>query len=498
MIKSSILIYLVSTLLLAGTIPVSFQVNMKNQMYKGKFDLLKDSLFIQGDFQVAAGDTGNWSGRKFRLSDPDNDSIYTATVSFPLTSAGTVFHFNFVKNGTAKENALPRSFTLSGSGTQVLPVCYFSNDSLVPQSVSNTFIFTADMREFYGYGKGFFDPSKDSLLITGLDLNGNGTIISGKRKMSEITSPVHRFRTSVTVKGYFGDSTAWKFKAYPDIDFANAGWESGADRWVVYGQDGSTISVPEIVPNLTCFGTLTADVYVEFNCDMSNQPINRYTNTAINTDSIKFVGIMGSNTTLGSWGGKWTLEDTVGRWRGTSKMKTLTDKPARDKIYRTTILFPKNTPMGDVSYKYGVYYPGVETVNGGVAYLNNEGPDSLSHKFFLLNALTITCNTRFGYYTDYVIHEKTPVTAHEFQLDQNYPNPFNPSTTIQVTLPYDGEASLKIYDVMGREVATLFDGMQKKGNFRIVFTAGNMASGVYFYSLRTHSGTVTKKMMYLK
>ncbi len=84
------------------------------------------------------------------------------------------------------------------------------------------------------------------------------------------------------------------------------------------------------------------------------------------------------------------------------------------------------------------------------------------------------------------------------ELSQNYPNPFNPTTSINFGLPENGDVSLKIYDMLGREVAVLFDGVKKQGYHSITFDASALASGVYIYRLNTNTGAITKKMTLLK
>ncbi len=86
----------------------------------------------------------------------------------------------------------------------------------------------------------------------------------------------------------------------------------------------------------------------------------------------------------------------------------------------------------------------------------------------------------------------------EFALHQNYPNPFNPSTTINYQIPTAGIISLKVYDVLGREVTNLVNEEKPAGTYNITFNAGNFASGVYFYQLKAGNFVSTKKLVLMK
>ncbi|HZW40363.1 MAG TPA: T9SS type A sorting domain-containing protein [Ignavibacteriaceae bacterium] len=86
----------------------------------------------------------------------------------------------------------------------------------------------------------------------------------------------------------------------------------------------------------------------------------------------------------------------------------------------------------------------------------------------------------------------------EFLLVQNYPNPFNPTTTISYSLPSNGFTTLKVYDMLGNEVATLVNEDKQFGNYVVEFNASNLSSGVYFYSLTSGSFTMNKKMILMK
>ncbi len=85
-----------------------------------------------------------------------------------------------------------------------------------------------------------------------------------------------------------------------------------------------------------------------------------------------------------------------------------------------------------------------------------------------------------------------------FRLAQNYPNPFNPTTTIGYDLPSASQVSLKVYDVVGREVATLVNEAQAAGEHTATFNGANLASGIYFYRLQAGNFVQTRKMLLVK
>ena len=85
-----------------------------------------------------------------------------------------------------------------------------------------------------------------------------------------------------------------------------------------------------------------------------------------------------------------------------------------------------------------------------------------------------------------------------FSLSQNYPNPFNPSTKINFSIPQQSQVTLKIYDVLGKEVMTLVNDVKTAGNYEVEFNASNFASGAYFYKIQAGQFTDIKRMMLIK
>jgi hypothetical protein len=88
--------------------------------------------------------------------------------------------------------------------------------------------------------------------------------------------------------------------------------------------------------------------------------------------------------------------------------------------------------------------------------------------------------------------------VYDFALEQNYPNPFNPTTMITFTLPYSSNVKLVISDILGKEVATLVDENLPAGRHTKLFNADQLSSGIYFYTLVTNNGKLSKKMLLMK
>ncbi len=85
-----------------------------------------------------------------------------------------------------------------------------------------------------------------------------------------------------------------------------------------------------------------------------------------------------------------------------------------------------------------------------------------------------------------------------YSLLQNYPNPFNPSTKIEFSLPAKQAVSLKIFNLLGQEIATLVNREMNEGNYNINFDASGLSSGIYLYQLKAGNYVQTKKMTLLK
>jgi uncharacterized protein YaiE (UPF0345 family) len=117
----------------------------------------------------------------------------------------------------------------------------------------------------------------------------------------------------------------------------------------------------------------------------------------------------------------------------------------------------------------------------------------------LANLRTAFANARskYNFILTSVNDNKNPL-PYKFELAQNYPNPFNPSTTIKFSVPSESHVTLKIYDMLGREVRTLLNEEKAPGTYSVNFIVGNLPSGVYLYKLTAGNYSEAKKLVLLK
>lgn len=119
-----------------------------------------------------------------------------------------------------------------------------------------------------------------------------------------------------------------------------------------------------------------------------------------------------------------------------------------------------------------------------------------------VSGVTNQARTGFWYLAGAVVftsvEESNSEIPAELRLEHNYPNPFNPSTTINFALPADIDVRLVVYNMLGREVATLIDEKKAAGTYKVNFDAGNLASGVYLYQLEAGNQLKTHKMTLVK
>jgi hypothetical protein len=97
-----------------------------------------------------------------------------------------------------------------------------------------------------------------------------------------------------------------------------------------------------------------------------------------------------------------------------------------------------------------------------------------------------------------VNRKQTPKNPASYYLGQNFPNPFNPSTTINYSLAEHGLITIKVYNLIGKEMATLVNEEKPAGNYSVKFDGSSLSSGIYFYTMKAGDFTQTKKFILVK
>ncbi|MFZ1518072.1 MAG: T9SS type A sorting domain-containing protein [Ignavibacteriaceae bacterium] len=169
--------------------------------------------------------------------------------------------------------------------------------------------------------------------------------------------------------------------------------------------------------------------------------------------------------------------DVISETRGIAGAPSVTDKPCA--MHRTL-------PAGNKIFFASYWNIAVNTTETNYNWLGftNESP---AYQALLWFGITISDVKQVGSGVPEV-----------YNLSQNYPNPFNPTTTINFSIPKASNVVLKIYDVLGREVATLLNDDRAAGNYEVNFDASKLASGLYVYTINAGDFTSTKKMMLMK
>jgi xylan 1,4-beta-xylosidase len=119
---------------------------------------------------------------------------------------------------------------------------------------------------------------------------------------------------------------------------------------------------------------------------------------------------------------------------------------------------------------------------------------SVTNKLFMLQSFYFT-----GTVTTTGVHGfQGSNIPKKFNLEQNYPNPFNPATRIEYSVPVNSNVTVKVYDILGNQVATLFEGSRQPGNYVVSFNGSELSSGVYLYQMKSNNFIETKKLILLK
>jgi hypothetical protein len=483
---------------------VHFTVNMAQQVNLENFDPAEDFVWVRGNFN----DWGTADQMQAAYTN-EVDTIlyeYTWTTTAPDTVAtgtiGSNFVYKFYHNGNDAENYENdpnRELAWdTESSTLEAEEDWFNRTEYV--EVQNTSIrFGVDM--FVQIAAGNFDPEDtDQWVGVPGGFNGWTTDANKLTEFDDGNQQTRLYTTVITANFTIGASSAYKFfiKGPEGVD----NWESpastgGGDRtFTVTGEetDQTGDEIPDLILADVYFNDETADdiflspATITINVDMNDaksgvtQDAPRDFDAA--TDSVYVAGPWNSWLNPGGDGGQ--------DWTPLADYKMADDDG--NLIYSWSDEFPIGTSR-NFKYKFGYIGPGITNLDnetdGGVdpiQRLDGNGPHEINAVFGALSNIEDVSGA---------------TVPEEFVLEQNYPNPFNPTTTIRFTVANPTELSLVIYNSLGQKVKTLYQGQVNAGVKQITWDATNesglrVASGMYFYQLRSAELIQTRRMILIK
>ncbi|HTY58293.1 MAG TPA: T9SS type A sorting domain-containing protein, partial [Bacteroidota bacterium] len=231
-------------------------------------------------------------------------------------------------------------------------------------------------------------------------------------------------------------------------------------------------------------------------------------------DSIFKWGVWINGLAVGGWGNPngsdWGFDLVNNPIKKMYDDGTHGDKVAHDSIYSMQIVdSPDSLNLGTRNvvgqvFKFGIY--GSDNEGGRGGYGNNHGENIVdTDTSYTIASDFGSINPKFYSAWNYDLHkpiltsvQPLPGVVKAFALEQNYPNPFNPSTTIEFSIPLTAQVQLRVYNILGQEVATLVNETLKVGRHSVTFDASRLATGIYMYKITAGNFVSTKKMLLLK
>ncbi|MFZ5519016.1 MAG: T9SS type A sorting domain-containing protein [Candidatus Zhuqueibacterota bacterium] len=476
-----------------GDVFVTFQCDMSIKM--------REEVFVPGsDIIVIRGNFNGWAGNADELLDADADSIYSVAAN---VGTEPTLYYKYVihkADGTDMWEGDPnRELANPGVNTTLDPVYFDRDDEFSGVTKEGAILFTVDMEVWENAG--FFDRNLDSLMIRG---GFNGWASGDYLERFPGTMMYERIMTN---KGIVGDNVYYKYYInYADTSkWKEADWgyevpytQGGGNRFLKFAgtpNQEAPISYMNDIPHGGVI-PLGQVITLTFNVDM-NPALTLAVPFNPATDTVK-IQPQDPHWAVGQ--GYVPYADTLAEF---------TD-PDGDLIYTGSFQIHGPTIYGmEYAFKYG------DIVEGGGfdfgRYRTRYIEPNVDGTF--PNAWVFPTDT---FTEDPPLDVEEPpiklavddlitgtVRPENYSLGQNYPNPFNPTTMITYSIPKFSMVTVRVYNMLGQEVATLVNGYKVAGNYSVSwdakdYTGRNVSGGIYFYRIEAGDYSKTMKMLLLK
>lgn len=472
---------------------VTFQCNMSIKMREEVFAPAEDLIVVRGNFN-------DWGGNNEELLDADADSIYAGT--FNIGTEPTIYYKYVIHkaDGTDMWEGDPnREFANPMADATLDPVYFDRDEEFSGVTREGAILFTVDMEVWENAG--FFDRNLDSLMIRG---GFNGWAAGDYLERFPGTA---MFERVMPHKGIVGDNVYYKYyiKYADTTKWEEEDWgyevpytQGGGNRYIEFEglpNQEAPISYMNDIPH----GGVVPEgqtITLTFNIDM-NPALSLATPFNPATDTVK-IQPQDPHWAIGQ--GIEPYDDDI----------AVFEDPDGDGIYTGSFDLVGPTIYGmEYAFKYGDIVEG-----GGFDYGRyrtryiHPNPDGSFPDTWVFPTDTFTEDPPLDVEeppielaVDELIHGTG--RPENYSLGQNYPNPFNPTTMITFATPKLSWVTLKVYNMLGQEVATLVNENKVAGSYSVSwdakdYTGRNVSGGIYFYRLEAGDYSVTKKMLLLK
>jgi hypothetical protein len=484
---------------------ITFTVDM-HVPAKQNADFNTYKVFVAGDFTSPS----QWGDGALEMTSAGNDSVYTVTAENVTSGKEIQYKFIYSKTtaGAGSWESVDNRKLFVLDGTQ--SVSKFWND-IDPNTTfaDGSINFQVDMSVMEELG--FFNLSLDSLRLRGA-FNSWGDADHAKSFMNQDPLvPTNYYINIPFLVEKVGAGELFKFKIQKknetgaltgDHQYERPLSEGGGNRSATFAGVENQATTPEVI--------YFNDIRPEFVIKKSSSAIARF---AVDMTNAVALGFDSSSDTVFIVCGVSTWAQMMG---GAGNWKEDGDRVIK-MTHTTGNLYTGSLQINGPAYNGFIYT--YEFSKGGELQKEKTGYGSWARRVRYIpmtgpNACVTTYEpkvdqwsldetkaaTEYETWPDGLVDVKQINTGipQTYSLDQNYPNPFNPTTKIRFSIPQEAQVSLKIYNVLGQEVASLINERLKAGNYSSEFNASKVASGVYFYRIEAGSFSMTKKMIFIK
>ena len=493
---------------------VIFNVDMRGPA-RSNFDPSTGHVFVAGNFT-------NWGTDAVEMTDADGDSVYTVTVN--TLNSGDLAIYKFIHStsdaasGTWESPTEGDDIFDDGSGNMNRIVGIVDTDNVVTRFWNNTdpnvttgngnIFFDVDMS--VANELGVFDPDKDSVQIRG-SFNGWNASDPPRSLMNQNAGNPDDWYLDVSFTNWSLNSLEhYKYFIQSDTSggrtgYTNTGWEvalvqtdaGNRDRPVTFMGQPDQEQPLEYFEGIKPDWVIPAGTTVEWNfsVDMTYA-------TLADTQGSSPVFIPGTDTVFLIPQQPFYYAVNGLPWSALPyRALELTDTD-QDMVYTGTLTI--DGPMfNGLLYVYGYTSTnGLIQESGNqrdmrVRFIGQTGPRAFVSPYD--SPEDIWSNSAKPEELEPTLSVRDlPGNPIKYSLSQNYPNPFNPTTMIRFSIPEAGQVTLKVYNLLGEEVATLVNREMKSGSYEVDFKGANYSSGIYLYTITANNYTATKKMILLK